>query len=133
MANRQSLTRELAKLKAEIEALKGSASTVWGRIFIDPKSEVSVEAQEAEQTRKERERLGCDPLNWVVTTIVYPPLHIMESHEELPPELKLIGDETRKRLADEAETARRNAARQIPRPLPREERPFPLGYPPLKY
>ena len=83
--------------------------------------------------RKERERLGCDPSFWIITTIVYPAPYVMDAHEELPPELVLIGDETKKRRADEQERARRDAAKQIPRPLPPEERPFPLYYPPLKY
>jgi hypothetical protein len=33
-----------------------------------------------------------------VTTIRYPAPRIIDAHEELPPELKLIGDETKRGL-----------------------------------
>jgi len=57
----------------------------------------------------------------------------MDKDEELPPEMKVIADETKERLAREAEEFKARSTKPYRRILPPEERPFPLKYPPQVY
>ena len=100
--------------------------------------------------RAERDRLGCDPLNLIVTTsaqrptdlvvtpstgfltpIVYPEPRVMET-DEMTPALQFVRDETRERLREEREQAERISRLPPPR-RPPEEQPFPIVYPKVIY
>ena len=69
----------------------------------------------------------------LIRQVMAPAPRIMDRDEELPPELKVIADETKERLAREAEEFKARSFKPYKRITPPEERPSPIEYPPLKY
>jgi hypothetical protein len=130
MQTTQSLTREIAKLRQEIEALKAQQHPMWIEVITDPKLETPVEEQEGAEVASAAQTLQCDPLSLhvVVNEMFYPEPQIMDPEEPILQELKLIKDQTDDRREREAAERRRNDAEFDARNRP-EDRPFKITYP----
>jgi hypothetical protein len=112
-----STAREILQLKRDLEALKESMRPA--------KRWIAIEVGVGEDKSAEIAAIEAEGHHVLIQQIVRPKPVVMEADEPLPPELKLIADETaerRKRDAEEFESVTRPTQ-------PEPERPFPLTYP----
>ena len=111
----QSLRNEVAALLAEVEELKAKQqSRGWAYVTVD----------KGENRDAEIASLEARGYNVVVSHIIDPAPRIMESHETLPREVKLVVDESKRQQRSNVIEARR---------LKAEERPYPIEYPEQVY
>ena len=94
MARQPQLTRQLAQLRAELDELIAARN---------PPRWVDVIVNVGEDKTEEIDALLAENYNVLVRKVVQPPPLILDRDEELPPELKVIADETQERLKREAQ------------------------------
>ena len=124
MARQSPLARQLAQLRAELDELIAVRN---------PPRWVDVIVNIGEDKTEEIEKILGENHNVLIRKVMLPPPIVMDRDEELPPELKVIADETKERLAREAEEFKARCSKPYKRIPPPEERPTRLDYFPLKY
>jgi hypothetical protein len=112
---KSSLRNEIAALLAEVEELKAKQqSRGWAYVTVD----------KGENRDAEISSLEARGYSVVVSHIIDPEPRILDPHEELPREVKLVVDESKRQQRSNVIEARR---------LKAEERPYPIEYPEQVY
>jgi hypothetical protein len=111
----QSLKSEIAALLAEVEELKArQQNRGWAYVTVD----------KGENRDAEIASLEARGYSVVVSHIIDPAPRIMEDHEVLPPDVKLVVDESKRKQRSNIIEARR---------LKADERRYPIDYPEQSY